>query len=41
MQACDLLGLSLRDLPDLFVDVVVEFSSDDEFFGRNFLRLSK
>ncbi len=37
MQACDLLGLSLRDLLDLSVDVVVGVSSDGEFFGRNHL----
>ena len=33
VQACDLLGLSLRDLPDLLVDVVVVISWDGEFFG--------
>jgi hypothetical protein len=35
VQACHLLGLSLRDLLDLVVDVAVEVSSDSEFFGRN------
>jgi hypothetical protein len=34
VQACDLLGLSLRDLPNLLVDVAVVVSSDGEFFGR-------
>jgi hypothetical protein len=35
VQACDLLGLSLRDLPDLPVDVAVVVSRDGEFFGRD------
>ena len=37
MQACDLFGLSQRDLPDLFVDVTVVISSDGEVFGRDCL----
>jgi hypothetical protein len=37
VQACDLLGLSLRDLSDLLVDVIVEIISDGEFFGRDCL----
>jgi hypothetical protein len=41
VQACHLIDLSPRDLPDLFVDVAVVVSGDDEFFGRNCLRLSK
>jgi hypothetical protein len=37
VQACHLLGLSLSDLPDLFVDVIVVISSDGEFFCRDCL----
>ena len=37
MQACHLLGLSLSDLSDLFVDGIDKISSDGEFFGRDCL----